>query len=116
MVFSFLMQDGIFGINMYYRWLNTVCLILGDSTISDDNHYVTLGDQSGCCSIEAHFSGASLTLDSIGLEPMPIVDIQYVNHLIGEDIGCLHEFLVQSDTSLIVKVHSCDPCPMNLAL
>ena len=72
--------------------------------IGDDDDGIAHLDPAGSSSVETDAATAALAADDIGLEAFAVVVVEHLDLLAGNEIGGIHEVLVDGDAAHIVKI------------
>jgi len=67
--------------------------------IRGNNRDITGYEFPGSRAIEANDPASFFSFDHIGFDPFPIVDIQHMNLLIFDQVGCNQKVLINGDTA-----------------
>src|SRR5512136_516595 len=92
-----------------------LCFFVGDSAVSKNDDDVAFGHHPGSRSVADNVIRACLSFDGIRLEPVSVVDVKDVDHLIGEDVRGFQQQLVDGNATLVADVASGDSGPVYLA-
>src|SRR5690606_29441620 len=72
--------------------------------VGDDDHDVAFGAQAGGGAVEADVPPAGRAGDDVGFQAAAVVDVDYLHLFEGQDVGQLHQLLIDGDASFIVQV------------
>src|SRR3990172_11102781 len=107
-------QEAVLAIYIDQPGLVLAGLGFREHQVAQDNHRVPGGHQAGGGAVDGHLPWSPFY--GIGLKAGPIVHVQDLDLLKGEDVCRLQELTVYGDAALVVHIHPGDPGPVDLAL
>ena len=82
--------------------------------VAGDDHQIALLDQVCRCPVDADLAGSSRPGNGVRRQTGSIGDIQDVHLLVHDDVGRVHQILVDRDAPLVVQIGVSDRGPVNL--
>ena len=87
-----------------------------DIGIREDYDDVALVDKTSGGTVDDHVAGSGLALDCVRREAAAVVYVEYLNLLIGNDVGGVHQGGVKRDGAFVVDLLARDSGTVDLAL
>ncbi len=82
--------------------------------VSNDYDFIPNRAESGCWSIQANHPGTCLSRDYVGFKSFTVVDVDYLDLLIGQNPGCVEQVAVYGEAPLIIELGLCNSGSVNL--
>src|SRR5690606_23057739 len=98
------LDRSVAGVHVHDLGLVVPGLVVGHQHVGDDDHDVAFGAQAGGGAVEADVPPAGRAGDDVGFQAAAVVDVDYLHLFEGQDVGQLHQLLIDGDASFIVQV------------